>query len=127
MESVKVNEIINGATGISLRNKATREDNWLELTCFIVNTIEELEFGYTLAYATWEEYKSGDCFENESVLYCFDEDSCWNNLWKITGVAQEDNEYDSLKKQFKTIHYAEGYNTLVFVLNNGSKFVALKM
>lgn len=127
MESVKVNGIINGACGMSLINKATREDNWLELTCFIVNIIEELEFGYTLAYATWEEYKSGDCFENETILYCNDENSCWNNLWKITGVAQEDNEYDALEKKFKTIHYAEGYNTLVFVLNNGSKFVALKM
>lgn len=125
MENVLVKEL-NNEVVMGLR-KATREDNWLELTCFIVNIIEEMEFGYTLAYATFEEYKNGKCFEDETAIYCNDEDACWDNLWKITGVQDEDDEYDALEKKFKTIHYAEGYNTLVFSLNDGRKFVALRM
>jgi Na+-transporting NADH:ubiquinone oxidoreductase subunit NqrF len=125
MENVLVKEM-NNEVVMGLR-KATREDNWLELTCFVVNIIEELEFGYTLAYTTFEDYKTGKCFEEGTALYCYDEDSCWDNLWKITGVQDEADEYDALEKQFKNIHYVESLNTLVFTLKNGNKFVALRM
>ncbi|OOM76601.1 hypothetical protein [Clostridium sp. BL-8] len=127
MKNVLVNEMNGMEVAMSLRKKMTLEDKWLEFTCFIVNTIEELEFGYTLAYSKWEEYKSGDCFEKETTLYSDDEDSCWNNLWKITGVALEDDEYETLHKRFKTIHYCENYNTLVFELTDNSKFVVFRM
>lgn len=121
MENVKVNEIINGAVGMSLRKRLEIEDKFTDFTCFLLNMIEVDE---DAGFAKLSDYKLGaECFERELVQYGFSEEEIWNECFKVAGVKN----INELHNNFKNLHFCELYNTAVVEMVDGSKFVALRL
>ncbi|NRZ28764.1 hypothetical protein [Clostridium beijerinckii] len=101
MENVKVNSV-NSEVGMSLRNRISKEDKFLDFTCFLMNMIEMDE---DAGYSSLENYKLGeDCFERELVKYAFNENSIWEQCFEVAGVKNL-NEFEI---QFKNVHFCEG-------------------
>ena len=121
MEYVKVNQIISGVVGMSLRKRLEIEDKFTDFSCFLMNMIDLDE---DAGFVSLENYKLGaDCFERELVEYGFSEEEIWNKCFKVAGVK----DIKALHNAFKNVHWCENYNTAVVEMQDSSKFVALRL
>lgn len=106
---------------MSLRKRLEIEDKFIDFTCFLMNMIEmDEDAGFT----SLENYRLGaDCFERELVSYGFSEEEIYSQCFKVAGVK----DINELHDNFKNLHFCELYNTAVVEMQNGSKFVALRL
>lgn len=109
---------------LSEKAKERKEYRFMELTSFI--TFYGVELEEDLAFCKLEDYKSGECFNEDSedkILYGFNEDEIWSNLFKISGT----NDYNNLYNKFKNTKWCTRENLMVFELLDGAKFCALRL
>lgn len=114
----------NLVNGLSIKALERKEDSFMELASFVVNYGVELE--EDLAFCKLEDYRSGECFNEEDdskILYAFSEEEIWNNLFKVSNTK----DYYDLHNKFKNARWCTRENLMVFELIDGSKFCAMRL
>ncbi|ABR33529.1 hypothetical protein [Clostridium beijerinckii] len=104
--------------------KKRKEHRWDDLTSLIV--IYGIEWEEDMAFCKLEDYKSGEAFDEENatkILYGFNEDEIWNNLFKVSNT----NDYDDLHSRFKNAKWCTHENLMIFELLDGAKFCAMRL
>lgn len=107
---------------LSQKTLERKEHRWDDLTSLIV--MYGVEWEEDMGFCKLEDYKQGaEVFETEKVLYGFNEDEIWDNLFKVSNT----NDYDDLHNKFKNAKWCNHENLMIFELLDGAKFCAMRL
>lgn len=113
------NKLVNE---LSMKAEKRKERRWMDLTSLIV--MYGVEWEEDMGFCKLEDYKQGaQVFEEEKVLYGFNENEIWDNLFKVSETA----DYNELYSKFKNAKWCNHENLMVFELISGAKFCAMRL